>query len=286
MSSSTAAARREDEALEALLGTGVVTGDAVVLELPRASPALRVLSAVLDALVVVVVGVVVAVVALPRLASSADTSLVAAVATTLGVLVVVGLPTAVETLTRGRSLGRLVVGTRVVRDDGGPVRLRHALVRALTGVVELWGLAGGPALVSALASPRSKRLGDLLAGTVVVRERAARQDVAPVTMPPGLAGWAGSADVAALPPTLALACRQLLARRQTLHPASRARLGGQLRADVVGRVFPPPPAGATDEDVLAAVLAERRRRDTDRLRRQEDARRRDVDLLQRLPFGR
>lgn len=285
MSSPTAdAARREDEALEALLGTGVVTGDAVVLELPRASPALRVVSAVLDAVVVLALGAVVAVVAVPRLAGSGDTSLVAAVATALGVLVVVGVPTAVETLTRGRSLGRLVVGTRVVRDDGGPVRLRHALVRALTGVVELWALAGGAALVASLASPRSKRLGDLLAGTVVVRERAARQDVAPVTMPPALAGWAGSADVAALPPALALACRQLLARRTRLNPASRAHLGQRLRADVVARVFPPPPPAAGDEDVLAAVLAERRRRDTDRLRRQEDARRRDAALLQRLPF--
>ncbi|MEJ5946144.1 RDD family protein [Pseudokineococcus basanitobsidens] len=283
MSTQVGAGRWEDEALAHALGTGVVTGDAVVLELPRASPALRLVSGLLDAAVVVVVGVLVAVVALPRLPLD-DTSAVATVVGLLLAVLFVVLPVAVETLTRGRSLGRLVVGTRVVRDDGGPVRFRHALVRALTGVLELWLLAGGPALITALANRRGKRIGDLLAGTLVVRERAARQEVGAVVMPPELAGWAASADVGALPPPLALACRQLLARRGRLNPTSRERLGAMLRADVAERVFPPPPASAPPERVLAAVLAERRRRDLDRLRRQEAQRREDAEQLHRLPF--
>jgi len=273
----------EDEALASALGTGVVTGDAVVLELPRASPALRIASALLDALVVVLVGAAVLVVAVPRI-DVASPSTIATVVSVLLVLVVVGIPTTVETLTRGLSVGRLVVGTRVVRDDGGPVRFRHAVVRALTGVGELWLLTGAPALITALSTRRGKRIGDLLAGTVVVRERAARQDVREVVMPPELAGWAAAADVGALPAGLALACRQLLARSGRLNPTSRERLGAQLRADVVARVFPPPPPSAPPERVLSAVLAERRHRDLERLRAQEDRRRRDADELQRLPF--
>ncbi|WP_298804292.1 RDD family protein [uncultured Pseudokineococcus sp.] len=279
-----AGASWEDEALAHALGTGVVTGDAVVLELPRASAVLRIASGLLDALVVLVVGFVVLVVALPRL-GGANTSSVATVVSVLLVLLVVGIPTAVETLTRGRSLGRLVMGTRVVRDDGGPVRFRHAVVRALTGVGELWLLTGAPALITALANRRGKRIGDLLAGTVVVRERAARQEVREVLMPPELARWASTADVGALPAGLALACRQLLARSHRLNPTSREQLGAELRADVVARVFPPPPPSASPERVLAAVLAERRRRDLERLRAQEERRRQDADELQRLPFS-
>ncbi|WP_299034424.1 RDD family protein [uncultured Pseudokineococcus sp.] len=274
----------EDEALASALGTGVVTGDAVVLELPRASAALRILAALLDALVVLAVAALVLVVAVPRLAET-NTSTLATVVAVLSALVVVGIPTTVETLTRGRSVGRLVVGTRVVRDDGGPVRFRHAVVRALTGVGELWLLTGAPALITALSNRRGKRLGDLLAGTVVIRERAAQQEVREVVMPPELARWAASADVGVLPAGLALACRQLLARTDKLNPTSRERLGAQLRADVVARVFPPPPSSATPERVLSAVLAERRRRDLERLRGQEERRRRDADELQRLPFG-
>ena len=52
----------------------------------------------------------------------------------LVVAVTVGVPTVVETLTRGRTLGKLALGLRVVRDDGGPITARHALTRALVGV--------------------------------------------------------------------------------------------------------------------------------------------------------
>lgn len=262
----------------------LVTGDAVVLELPEASAATRMVSAVVDGLVQVAVLVAELVVVLPLVLSD-DTSLVGAITISSIALILVGLPTAVETLTRGRSLGRLVVGNRVVRDDGGPVRFRQALVRALTGVGELWLTGGAVALIASLANRRSKRLGDLLAGTVVVRERAARQETRPPVMPPQLEAWARSADVTSLPPGLALACRQLLARAERLHPSSRRRLGEQLLADLRTHVFPPPPPGASAERVVAAVLAERRRRDLARLRAQEERRRRDADELHRLPFS-
>ncbi|MEJ5914107.1 RDD family protein [Pseudokineococcus sp. 1T1Z-3] len=283
MSTQTGSARWEDEALAHALGAGVVTGDAVVLELPRASPAVRLVSGLLDALVVVLLAVVLAFTLGPLLPLG-NTSAVATIVGLALALLFLAVPAGVETLTRGRSLGRLVVGTRVVRDDGGPTRFRHAFVRALAGVLELWLLAGGPALITALVSRRGKRLGDLLAGTVVVRERAARQEVGRAAMPPELAAWAASADVASLPAGLALACRQLLARRHRLNPSSRERLGAALRADVVDRVFPPPPGSAPDERVLEAVLAERHRRDLERLRRQEDRRRADAEHLHRLPF--
>src|ERR1700729_330258 len=77
----------------------------------------------------------------------------AAITLSLTVLVIVGYPTVFETLSRGRSLGKLALGLRVVSDDGGPERFRQALMRALAAVLEIWLTLGFLALVTSLLSP-------------------------------------------------------------------------------------------------------------------------------------
>ncbi|NAZ86542.1 RDD family protein [Kineococcus sp. T90] len=247
----------------------VVTGEAVVLGLRAASFASRLLAAAIDALAhLLVLGALLYV--SRALLSSADEAATAAIVLAETVLCLVGVPTAVETATRGRSLGKLVVGVRAVRDDGGPVRFRHAMVRALTGFFELWALAGSPAIVCALISPRGKRVGDLLAGTYVVRERTAAKHVPLPPMPPELAGWAGSADIGRLPEGTVVAARQFLGRAASLHAASRGALGASLADALLAHVAPPPPAGTDPERFLAAVLVERRDRELVRLRRRAE----------------
>jgi hypothetical protein len=126
-----------------------------------------------------------------------------------------------------------------------------------------------PALLCALVNPRGKRLGDMVAGTYVVRDRFRFPGVRPAVMPPQLAGWAVAADMASLPDALALATRQFLDRAGSLNPASRATIGTQLAAQALEHVAPAPPPGHHPETVLAAVLAERRRRDELRLARDD-----------------
>lgn len=251
----------------------LVTGEAVALDLPAATVGVRLASGLIDVLVQASVLMLLLVLALVAVSSSDDALRgVATVVATVAVLV--ALPTAVETVSRGRSLGKLALGLRTVRDDAGPISFRHAFMRALVGVVEIWALSGVPALLCALVNARGKRLGDMVAGTYVVRERFRLPAVRPAMMPPQLAAWAASADVAPMPDGLALAARQFLDRAPSLNPASRAQLGSQLAAEAVGRVFPPPPPGHHPETVLAAVLAERRRRDELRLVRDEQLRER------------
>src|SRR5918911_1458198 len=156
------------------------------------------------------------------------------------VLVLIGLPVAVETLTRGRSVGKIAAGLRVVRDDGGPIRLRHALVRGLLAVVEILATLGSVALISSLLNPRGKRLGDLLAGTFVLRERGGAVLIPLPPMPPELAAWALQADLAQLPDQLALGVRRFLSGAGSLHPASRQQLGGGV-AGGGGPLLGPPP---------------------------------------------
>ena len=184
-------------------------------------------------------------------------------------------PTTIETLTRGKSLGKLALGLRTVRDDAGPISFQHAFVRALVGVVEIYAFFGGPAFFSALLSPRGKRLGDYAAGTYVVRDRVRLNLPLPATMPPPLAAWAAQAD-------MAIAADRARARRTPVPRAAAAdRPGLPRRRSATGSpppvseyVAPAPPPGTPPEAFLAAVIAARRDRDGARLAREAELRRR------------
>jgi len=159
-----------------------------------------------------------------------------------------------------------------VSDTGNAVSLSAAAARNLMRIADFLPPPYLTGTLLVALHPRGKRLGDMVAGTYVVRQRFHLPSVRPATMPPQLAAWAASADVAPLPDGLALAARQFLDRAPTLNPASRAALAAQLATQALTRVAPPPPAGHHPETVLAAVLAERRRRDELRLARDEQLR--------------
>ncbi|WP_148611414.1 RDD family protein [Nocardioides rubriscoriae] len=245
----------------------LVTGEAVALDLPPASLGSRMASGLID--VAVTFGALVVVLVVFAVASvDTDPALAQAAVIAVTLLVLVVAPTALETLTRGRSVGKLALGLRAVRDDAGPVSFQHALTRTLIGVVEVYVLFGVPAFFSMLLSPRGKRLGDYAAGTYVVRTRVPLSLPSPPMVPHHLVGWAARADITALPTGLALACRQYLGRAATLDPASRAAVGARLAEEVSAHVAPPPPPGTRPEDFLAAVVGSRRERDLARLQRQ------------------
>jgi uncharacterized RDD family membrane protein YckC len=262
--------------LATLTTDDLVTGEAVALDLPPAGLGTRIASGLVDVLatlgllVGLVIGLVIA-------AAHADGALVQVAVLAAVIVSLLVFPTAIETVTGGRSLGKLAFGLRTVRDDAGPISFHHAFVRALVGVVEIYAFLGSPAFFAALVSARGKRLGDHAAGTYVVRERVPLHLAAPAPMPPQLAGWAASADLASLPTGLALAVRQFLGRLPQLDPASRAAIGGRLAGAVREHVAPAPPPGTPPEVFLAAVVAARRQRDTARLTREAELRRRLTD---------
>ena len=160
----------------------VVTGDAVVLDVQVAQLPVRALSILID-IVVIFVLYVVGVMLWATTLAQFDSAFSAAVLIIFTVLALVGYPVIFETATRGRTLGKMALGLRVVSDDGGPERFRQALFRALAGVIEIWMLTGGPAVICSLISPKGKRIGDIFAGTLVITERAPRLSPPP-TMPP------------------------------------------------------------------------------------------------------
>ncbi len=240
---------------------GVVTGEAVSLDIRLAHWPSRLVAFVIDLLAEFAAWIVVTLL-LARILEGADSDLAAAVVIVAFVGVFLGYPIAFETLWRGRTLGKAALGIRVVRDDGAPERFRHAFVRAVLMPFEFWG----PALLSSIINRRAKRLGDLLAGTVVVQERVPSRTTAPVSMPPPLVEWARLLDLSRLSNDLAMDVRQFLARQHELRPEARTAMGNQLVAAVSSAVTPDPPPGTPGWAYLSAVLAERRRREEERLR--------------------
>jgi uncharacterized RDD family membrane protein YckC len=242
----------------------VVTGDAVVLDVQIAQLPVRAVGALID-ITVMFVGYILGLMLWAATLTEFDDALTAAFLIIFTVLTMVGYPLAFETATRGRSVGKIVMGLRVVSDDGGPERFRQALFRALASVVEIWMLAGSPAVISSILSPKAKRIGDIFAGTVVVSERGPRVGPPPI-MPPSLAWWASSLQLSGLTAGQAEVARQFLSRASQLDPRLRQQMAYRIAGDVLSRVAPPPPPGAPPELVLAAVLAERHRRELARLR--------------------
>lgn len=241
----------------------VVTGDAVVLDVAIAQLPVRTLAALID-IMVIAVGYVVGVLLWSITLTQLDDALSAAILIIFTVLTLVGYPVVMETATRGRSLGKMALGLRVVADDGGPERFRQAMFRGLAGFVEIWMLTGGPAVICSLVSAKGKRLGDIFAGTVVISERGPKLKPPPV-MPPALAWWATSLELSSLGPDRAELARQFLSRSAQLDPRIRHEMGQRIFGEVVSCISPPPPPGAPAEYVLAAVLAERHRRALARL---------------------
>ncbi|MCQ9136125.1 RDD family protein [Streptomyces hilarionis] len=243
----------------------LVTGEAVALELRPARLPSRGLSTLLDLVVALVVYVVVSV-ALLAATASLDEAARIAVSIAAFLLVLVGGPIAVETLSHGRSLGKAACGLRVVRDDGGPIRFRHALVRGAVGVVEILLTAGVVACIASLVSARGRRLGDVFAGTLVVRERipAARSGFLPPP-PPWLAGRFQGLDLSAVPDGLWLAVRQYLGRMNQLDPQVGWSMAQRLAGDLAARTGVPVPQGVPPAAFLAAVLQERQVREARRV---------------------
>ncbi len=242
----------------------VVTGDAVVLDVQIAQLPVRVVSALIDT-VVMLVGYLLGLTMWASTLIQFDDAAAAAVLVIATVLVLVGYPLIIETATRGRSVGKIVMGLRVVSDDGGPERLRQALFRALASVVEIWALLGSPAVICSLLSPKAKRLGDVFAGTVVISERGPKVGTPP-PMPPSLAWWASSLQLSGLDSGQAELARQFLSRAPQLDRHVREHMAYLIAGDVLSRVAPPPPPGTPPQLALAAVLAERHHRELARLR--------------------
>lgn len=273
---------RDDEALDHHDADELMTGEAVALDLRPTGLVLSAAGAAIDFLVYAAAYVLTLIIFVLIAAESGSEDAVFGIVSTValvGCLVVI--PAIVELLSRGKSLGRLAVGARIVRDDGGAIGLRHAAIRALSGALEIFATLGGIALVVGLLSPRSKRLGDLIAGTYSQYERVARQPAPVFGLPVQLTSWAVIADVARMPDGLSRRIGQFLAQATRLDPTRRAGQAASLAQEAAAFVSPVP--SIDPELFLAGVTVVRRGREADALALSEQRLQRLEPVLRGVP---
>ncbi|MEQ1788555.1 MAG: RDD family protein, partial [Acidimicrobiales bacterium] len=238
---------------------GIVTPEGVVLDFETAGIASRALARVLDALIQG--AALFALLLLVVLALPGTAGIVAAI---IGVAaVVLGYPILCEVLMRGRSPGKAALGLRVVTVEGAPVAPRHAFIRSVLGVIDFLVPPGGLfAVVTTLLSPRSQRLGDLVAGTIVLRERTAAAPAMAVwfTPPAGLAGYAHTLDVTSVTDAQFAVIRAFLLRVHELVPEARQALAVRLARPVAEGMHHQLPPGVHAEIFLVCVAAAYQRR--------------------------
>ncbi|MFI7064441.1 RDD family protein [Kribbella sp. NPDC050124] len=246
----------------------LVTGEAVVLQVRIARMPTRALACAIDVILQgVVLGVLISLLTGFLIGGEASEALAVALIFLVVLVVVVGYRVVMETLTRGRTLGKMVLGLKVVRDDGSSIRFRHALVRTLMWFFVDFApwFAACPGIVASLMNKQGKRIGDMVAGTVVIRERHQPMASPPLFVPGHLVQWAQSLELSRLSDELANASREYLARYTELLPGARDSIGDALAYRVSQVTAPVPPVPMVAPAFLSAVLAERRRRELNRL---------------------
>jgi uncharacterized RDD family membrane protein YckC len=158
-------------------------------------------------------------------------------------LVWFGYDVAFETMASGRTPGKRAAGLRVVRLGGEPVGFLTSAVRNLLRLVDMQpGVLYAVGTVTILFSRRNQRLGDLAAGTLVVRERRAplaapRPPDTDFAVADRYAAW----DVSAVTSFELVTVRRFLERRWQLDPPARARLGWELAERLRPKVAGAPP---------------------------------------------
>lgn len=257
-----------------------ITGEAVVLNLRAANFMPRLGAAFLDAIIYTVAWIFM-LIGLGRYTSIYAMDIAASQAAMIlaAITLMFLIPLLVEGLSKGHSIGKFIFGLRVVRDDGGTIRWRHAFIRCLTGVFELWMTGGSIAIITSLFNRQSKRLGDMMAGTFVIISRAPRPAAELPGLPAAMEQWAQVADVGRIPTGLASQANELIRNLSTMNPTALASLAATVTEQMRHYVTPGPPPGVDPLTFLTGVMAERRNRDQAVLQQRRERRERDQQYL-------
>lgn len=236
----------------------IVTPEAVSVSLDIAELGSRLGAAAIDGLIQVGLYMVFFIVlgvagGLGLISAAVDVSSVVVIAVTLAIFW--GYFPFFEEVWGGRTPGKRALGLRVIQTEGQPVGLGAVLLRNLLRPIDL--IAVGPLLI--LFTTRHQRLGDLAAGTLVVRQAKLRTPGAEAfAYPPN--PYMPPLDTAGLSQEEYGLIRSFLERRWQMDPGARAALGAQLAGLARAKVAGTPAHDWGDEALLESVMAAIRQR--------------------------
>jgi uncharacterized RDD family membrane protein YckC len=234
----------------------IATPEGVALELILAGLGSRFLARLLDT--VIQFGVILALGFGLGISGSQHPGWVQAIVIVLIFLTVFAYDIAFETLNHGRTIGKQAAGIRVVGQTGEPVRFLSSAVRNIARILDFLPLLYLIGTISIIATARDQRVGDLAAGTLVMRDRfpGMARAAAPITVSPAaVTTW----DVSAVNPAEIQAVRQFLDRRLDLTPPARNYFAADLANRLAPRVAGIPPYSHPEYVLEGIVVAKQSR---------------------------
>jgi uncharacterized RDD family membrane protein YckC len=226
----------------------IMTPEQVAITLPLAGVGTRLLAALLDALVMVAV-ILAALIAIAFLGSAiALQPRGVAAGSVLGAFTLLFLfgfvfayYAGLELLWDGQTVGKRALKLRVLRDDGTPVDAASVLARTVVRLVDFLPVGYLVGLVSMVADGRARRLGDIVGGTIVVREWDSAPTLREIAIGAEPAAWGPPAPGQEAPVYLLTAdelaaAREFLRRAASFPPPERAALAWRVATTLAARI--------------------------------------------------
>lgn len=167
-----------------------------------------------------------------------------------------------EIIWNGQTPGKRKAGIRVIKDSGRPLTPAESIGRNLMRIVDWLPLLYGVGLACAFFTKGNKRLGDLVVGSIVVRETSLNdlKPLAPTSnaagsLLPGTVGQLGAMNLSA---DEFLIIESFLNRRAALEPYVRYRMADEVLRRIKPKLNLPSDPSISSEKILEALAYERR----------------------------
>jgi uncharacterized RDD family membrane protein YckC len=236
----------------------IATPEGVDLSLTLAGVGSRFAAAIIDLLIEI--GLIVAVAIGAGILGDVASGWGGAMVAVLSFVIVVGYDVFFEVLQSGRTPGKRMNGLRVVQTGGEPVTFVPSAIRNVLRIVDFLPTMYLTGIVAIFVTRRNQRIGDLVGGTLVVRERFAAAKAQPhvrstttIQAPAGV-----TLDTSALSVEEVAAVRRYLDRRYEIDTAARSRIATSLLARLRPKIAGVPD-GLSGERLLEAIVASRSR---------------------------
>ncbi len=261
----------------------IVTGEAVALELPAATALTRIASGVLDYVLylIILLCCFATFLQLDNFSSETSTRIMTIIFTATWLWI---MPAIITIFTRGSSVGKFLTRTRIVRLDGGPINAHHAFIRSTLGIFEVFISLGIFALAAVFFSKKAQRLGDMYAGTYVVRWPRGKITEPVFNISPALQQWAQTAQIKEIPPGLQLNIVNHFKSAKKLSPTAHMQQATILAASLESYCHPAPPWNTPADDFLQAVCAIRYQIETNRQQQLTQQQQQLINATQTLPY--
>ncbi len=158
-----------------------------------------------------------------------------------------------EIFWKGQSPGKKLLKIRVIKNNGRSITFYESLARNLVRLVDSMPTAYGIGLLAMFIDSKNRRLGDLVAGTLVVHERAQQEPNITFENFAVAEASIGNFDVSRLTAEDLLMIERFLARRLDIDYSARLATGEKLASLIRGKLKLEPTDGVSDEDFLEHV---------------------------------